>query len=450
MQGTPFHCLVLYVVLLIGSPIADSAKLHAQGRMIGAPLRKQSIVTDNDPFLPKSERSQPLQLAIRGYCPVALRDHQQWVHGSPEIQAIRDGNVYLFASARAREIFVAAPELYLPVLDGDCPVTFAESKKRQAGELEWGFIHQRRIFFFASQEKLHTFAANPQAFTSVDLVDGGTCVVSKVEEHRTVAGLPETVAIVDGMRYFFASAFHRRIFLLSPQRYGVNAAASSSNIAKIEIPDAKFAKDVRSLPFGNQNIQLVGPLAGLAGSKKNTTKNQRKTEEEEESEEIVGNRALAGYCPVTIRTLGLWQRGKSKFKSTYDGKVYYMVGPEELAAFKENQREFLPVLGGDSIVAYVNDYERVPGSVFHAGQYKNRLYLFANADERKAFGENTALYEKADLAYRGNCTVTLVEEKREVPGLPEFESLYHGKRYRFVSQKYLDKFLADPKAFAEE
>jgi YHS domain-containing protein len=449
MQGTQFHCLVLCAVLMIGSQLADCAKLHAQGRMIGAPLRKQLVVTDVDPFLPKSKRSQPLQLAIHGYCPVTLRDHQQWVLGSREIQAIRDGHVYLFASARAREIFVAAPELYLPMLDGDCPVTFAESKKRQAGELEWGIIHQRRIIFFASQEKLHTFAADPQSYTDVDLVDGGSCVVSKVEEHRTVAGLPETVAIVDGLRYFFASAFHRRIFLLSPQRYGVSAAANSSNFAKIEIPDVEFATDVRSLTFRNQNIQLDGPPAGLAERKKGTTKNQRKAEEEE-SEERIENRALAGYCPVTIHTLGLWQRGKSKFKSTCDGKVYFMVGPEELAAFKENQREYVPVLGGDSIVAYVNDYDRVPGSVFHAGQYKNRLYLFANAKERKAFGENTALYEKADLAYRGNCTVTLVEEKREVPGLPEFESLDHGKRYRFVSQKYLDKFLADPKAFAEE
>lgn len=435
---------------MIGLHLANCADLHAQGAMIGAPLRKPLVVTDDDPFLPKSERSQPLQLAIHGYCPVTLRDHQQWVLGLREIQAIREGQVYLFASARAREIFVAAPELYLPVLNGDCPVTFAESKKRQAGELKWGLIHQRRILFFASQEKLHAFEAEPETYTDVDLVDGGLCVVSKIEEHRTVAGLPATVAIVEGMRYFFASAFHRKLFLLSPQRYGVSAAASSSNLTKIEIPGAEFATDVGSLIFGSQSIQADGLPAGLAKSKKSIGKKQGRADEDDESAETIENRAMAGYCPVAIRTLGVWQRGKSKFKSTYDGKVYFMVGPEERAAFQENPRDYAPVLSGDSVVTYVDKFERVSGSIFHAVQYKGRLYLLADAREKLAFREQMSLYEGADLAYRGNCTVTLVEEKREVPGLPEFESLYHGKKYRFVSQKFLGKFLADPQVFAEK
>jgi YHS domain-containing protein len=46
--------------------------------------------------------------------------------------------------------------------------------------------------------------------------------------------------------------------------------------------------------------------------------------------------------------------------------------------------------------------------------------------------------------------VSKVEEKEEVPGLPEFEATYLGKRYRFVSKEYLKKFLADPNAYAEE
>jgi len=418
--------------------------------MIGAPLRKPLVATDNDPFLPKIERSQPLQLAIHGYCPVTLRDHQQWVLGSREIQAIREGKVYLFSSERAREIFVAAAELYLPMLAGDCPVTYAESRIRQAGELAWGLIHQRRIFFFASKEKLQAFEAEPATYTNVDLVDDGYCVVSRVEEHRMVAGLPETVAIVDGMRYFFASALHRKLFLLNLPRYGVSTTVNSSSVTQIEIPNAEFATDMESLNFGDQSTRIGGPPEGLADNKKGKQKGHKTSRDEEESTERIPNRTMGGYCPVTIRTLGLWQRGKSKFKSTYDGKVYFMVGPEEQAAFQENPREYIPVLGGDSVVAYVNDFKRVPGSVFHAAQYKGRLYLLADAPEKLAFREQMSLYEGADLAYHGNCTVTLVEEKREVPGLPEFESLYLGKRYRFVSQISMEKFLVDPKAFAEE
>jgi YHS domain-containing protein len=408
-------------------------------------------IGEADPYRPRDPRNEPKTVAAHGFCLVTLRDHGRWVLGAKNVPAIREAMIYLFATPRERDIFIASPERYLPVLGGDCVVTFAETEVRVPGRLEWGLIHRQRIYFFASEQMREQFKADPDFYTDVDLVDGGRCPVSRVKDNRDIAGLPETVTVVDGRRYFFANALCRKLFLLNPQRYGLEANASLQHTVSIGTNDAYEAGDSNEPTFGktrasnNTDDAPVGFNKKLLGSaKKSSRKNA------EEATEKTENRAMSGYCPVTIRTRGLWQRGKSGFKKTYDGKVYFMAGPEELAAFNANPKEYAPVLSGDSIVTYATEFARVPGSVFHAAQYKDRLYLFANANETKSFTSNKAQYENADLAYQGNCMVSKVEKKREVPGLPEFEATYLGKRYLFVSEDYLKKFLADSKAYAEE
>ena len=404
-----------------------------------------------DPYKPRDPRDEPKSVAAHGFCLVTLRDHGRWVLGAKNVPAIREGMIYLFATPRERDIFIASPERYLPVLRGDCVVTFAETGERTPGSLEWGLIHRQRTYFFASEQMRERFKADPESYTDVDLVDGGRCLVSRVEENRDIAGLPETVAIIDGRRYFFANALFRKLFLSNPYRYGLKASNGSQHVVSIGTNNTGETGYSDEPSFGktrasnNAEDAPAGFNKKLVGSARNSSnKNSEETTEKTE------NRAMSGYCPVTIHTQGLWQRGKSSFKKTYDGKVYFMAGPEELAAFNANAQEYAPVLSGDSIVTYAAEFTRVPGSVFHAAQYKGRLYLFANADESKSFANNKAQFENADLAYQGNCMVSKIEEKKEVPGLPEFEATYLGKRYRFVSEEYHKKFLADSKAYAEE
>ena len=81
---------------------------------------------------------------------------------------------------------------------------------------------------------------------------------------------------------------------------------------------------------------------------------------------------------------------------------------------------------------------------------KERLYLFVDEEERTTFRANPALFENADLAAEGICMVSRVDDKQEIVGVAEFETLYRGKRYRFVSADYLEKFVANPKLYAEE
>lgn len=433
--------------------------LHAQNKPLGEPYRitpplrvaqryTAGVAATSDPFKPSASQNRPHVTAIDGYCLVTLKNHGRWVAGDRTYTAIRDDRFYFFASSRERAVFLAKPESYLPVLDGDCIVTFAETAERVPGKLKLGMVFNQRLFFFKDQESLEQFHSHPEVYLNADLIDNGLCVVSKIAEKKIVAGIPETVAIVGGRRFFFASAFHRKVFLASPQSFGLD----SSVVGRMAISVPGGGELAASTPpqFGNSNAGVGNNVPDGFKNQAPTGSKKTKKKDEDETSEKVENRAMAGYCPVTIKTQGLWQRGKSSYKSIFDGKVYFLVGPEEKAAFQANQLEFAPVLGGDSVVSYADKYERVPGSVFHAGKYNERLYLFANAEERKLFAANKDRYANADLALQGGCIVSRVNDKSEVEGKAEFETLYLGLRYRFASQGYLDKFLADPKSYAEQ
>ncbi|MCH8855255.1 MAG: hypothetical protein IIA03_03190, partial [Proteobacteria bacterium] len=54
-----------------------------------------------------------------------------------------------------------------------------------------------------------------------DLAHAGKCLVSQVDQGRDVTGLPETVAVVNGLRYHFAGAYQRGLFAANMAHYGV-------------------------------------------------------------------------------------------------------------------------------------------------------------------------------------------------------------------------------------
>ena len=360
------------ITLCLGLVLADGPSLmYAQSNRTSQPYRiapplriaqrssqfVASAGSDSDPYQPHDSRNQPKTVALNGFCLVTLRDRGTWVHGDKSSQATRGSKIYLFASPRERDIFIASPERYLPALDGDCVVTFAESGKRTPGSLQWGLLYQQRIFFFASQEKLEHFKAVPEDYVNIDLVDEGRCIVSKIDDHREVAGLPETVVIVDGRRYFFADVWHRNHFLSNPQHYGITRKSAAENVVgQGRTGGTMMASEGAS--FGDERVSASSEDAHFRPSSKATADGKsRKKKDSDEATEKVEVRAMSGYCPVTIRTAGSVEtRQIEAIKQTYDGKVYFMAGPEELAAFEANPSEYVPVLSGDSVVTFANDH----------------------------------------------------------------------------------------------
>ncbi len=260
----------------------------------------------------------------------------------------------ILTSVRERDIFAASTEQYIPILDGDSIVVFAETGQRAPGNLQFGLTYQDRLYFFRSAKEQALFEANPEEYVDADLVDQGYCVVSKVEEQKQVPGIPETVLTVDGLRYYFASDMHRRLFAAKPQRYVVSTDATSRDLQVRAGSDLGF-RQKHSFDTPSAKKQDLSPAEAEAQEARELVKF-------DELESGFNHRpAVSGYCIVSIRKEGVWVRGKSKFKAIHDGKLYYMAGAEQLTAFLEDPREFTPVLGGDSIVTFAETAQRRPG-----------------------------------------------------------------------------------------
>lgn len=135
---------------------------------------------------------------------------------------------------------------------------------------------------------------------------------------------------------------------------------------------------------------------------------------------------------------------------TYDGITYLFPGTESRNLFIRNPQKYAPVLNGDSIVEFAKSGKRIPGTVKYATLHKNRVYLFANADERKEFHRNVRRYEIADIAFSGNCPVCMVDGEKEVRGKRQYSTQHCGLRYFFPSEQQKLAFLRNPARYVKQ
>jgi YHS domain-containing protein len=353
-------------------------------------------------------------LAAGGYCVVTLKNHREWTPGDTRVGGVFDGRQYYFATPRERDVFAAAPETYAPALRGDCIVTFAGGGERVAGRPEMALTYDGRIYFFSSEQALREFRADPQRYAAADLVDEGYCPVSRVDRSRRILGMPQTLAMRRGLRFQFANAHCRRQFLEDPLRY--------------DQPDD------------------VVPIAAKPAPRRQEDLAERRLPDDQD-DPLGAAPAMGGYCPVSITEHGAWVRGRYDFRVETGGWVFLTAGAEQRDALAADPAKYLPALGGDCVVTFVERRERVRGSVFHVIEYQDRLYLFADAQQKNAFKENPAKYAQADVAGDGRCLVTQVDDRRDVPGLVEFSTWHAGLLYRFAGPDERRRFLADPQRY---
>ncbi len=133
-----------------------------------------SVRTDNSLQTPAptsvAARSE-MELAMEGYCSVAVIDEDRWVEGNPEFGVVHLGRLYLFSSKPAMERFVANPEPYTPMLNGIDVVRFFEERKIVPGNREWGLKDpdHNRMFFFADEAALNHFYNQHTRYTDAAL-----------------------------------------------------------------------------------------------------------------------------------------------------------------------------------------------------------------------------------------------------------------------------------------
>lgn len=160
--------------------------------------------------------------------------------------------------------------------------------------------------------------------------------------------------------------------------------------------------------------------------------------------------AMNGYCPVCILDMRKWVKGDARYSVVVDGKKYLFPGEPQMQKFLQNTTKYTPALNGSCIVRYASGAGMVPGSVYHTARHKDRLYMFPSEAEKAKFMKNPSAYENLDLAYGGMCAVCRTDMSKDIPGKPEFGTIFGGKRYYFPGLEQKMMFLGNQARYAEK
>jgi len=115
-----------------------------------------------------AERSE--LTGLKGFCPVALRDHRELKDARPSFQAEFNGDYYNFSSAEALAKFKADPETYAPAAGGQDVVLAASEGTSREGSLDRAVWYRNKLYLFSSKDSHEAFVASPKKF-AVDLAD---------------------------------------------------------------------------------------------------------------------------------------------------------------------------------------------------------------------------------------------------------------------------------------
>ncbi len=270
-------------------------------------------------------------------------------------------------------------------MEGYCVVSLANGKGWVKGDKAFSTTYDGSAYLFRGAGQLDMFKANPGKYTPAL---GGHCVVTFVDMAGTLKPGDIRFAARYKSRYYLTdSQEHLKTFSMNPAKYAAAAAMAESPVV------------------------------------------------------------LDGYCAVCIHDLRKWVKGSEDHLVLYDGKKYLFPGEAQKATFQQDPAKYAPAMGGNCVVSQQKLTERTPGSILHTAFYKNRLFLFAGAQERTVFSVNPKKFADVDLALEGNDPVAAAMGAT-TPGLASITTLHRGMRYQFATEANREKFLADPGQFA--
>jgi YHS domain-containing protein/thiol-disulfide isomerase/thioredoxin len=105
-------------------------------------------------------------LGLDGCCPVTLVELKRWAKGDTQWGAIHRGRTYLFASSEAQRRFLANPDAYSPVIEGNDPVLALDNRQLVPGSRMLGVFFEKRVYLFSCEETLRRFEQNPKRYAA--------------------------------------------------------------------------------------------------------------------------------------------------------------------------------------------------------------------------------------------------------------------------------------------
>jgi YHS domain-containing protein len=200
--------------------LAGSLSRHGTATLLASTKDGEQAVpcpkVDQDGAAPAKARTKTeTEVALSGFCPVSLVSDKRLVQGQSEYTVTHEGRLYRFASLVTFNLFRGDPERYVPVNQGNCPVSQLDRKTAQPGDPRYGVLFQNRLFLCATDADRRRFLEQPARYAAIDVAEQGFCPHCLSQSGVLVRGDPRIELSREGRRYWFPDSTHREAFLAS-------------------------------------------------------------------------------------------------------------------------------------------------------------------------------------------------------------------------------------------
>jgi YHS domain-containing protein len=163
---------------------------------------------------------------------------------------------------------------------------------------------------------------------------------------------------------------------------------ASSLLAALQKPFSLFSKPAAAKPApGSTNSAAIASTQTAAAP-------AAPTEPDSYGSMPVG---LEGYCPVTLTERGAWVEGRAQWGARHRGRTYLFASAEQQKAFLADPDRYAPALAGDDPVLAFDAGKSTPGQRRYGVTYQSRTYLFSSTETRDAFAANPQRYTSGAL-----------------------------------------------------
>ena len=115
---------------------------------------------------------------------------------------------------------------------------------------------------------------------------------------------------------------------------------------------------------------------------------------------------LEGYCPVTLAERGAWVEGRAQWGARHRGRTYLFASAEQQKAFLADPDRYAPALAGDDPVLAFDAGKSTPGQRRYGVTYQSRTYLFSSTETRDAFAANPQRYTSGAMVAEHRTTAS--------------------------------------------
>lgn len=106
-----------------------------------------------------------IKLGFDGFCLVSLLDENRLRKGDTSLNVEHRGQTVCFYSDEQRQKFLANPDRFWPVANGQCLVSSKEGRAAELGDPRVGVIWRGKLWFFSDRETQQRFLAMPHQYS---------------------------------------------------------------------------------------------------------------------------------------------------------------------------------------------------------------------------------------------------------------------------------------------